>query len=81
MTGDLRIIKINVLRKRFIKEPKYREVRPINLEKATRFILEGRDNCISSCCYKNGIDKSFFLESNNNVKVKTNERMSHLTNK
>ena len=33
VTGDLRIIRNNVLRKSFIKGPKYREVKPINLEK------------------------------------------------
>ena len=48
MTGDLRIIRNNVLRKRSIKGPKYREVWPINLEKAKRCILKGLDNCISS---------------------------------
>ena len=76
VTGDLRIIKNNALRKLFIKGPKYREVRPINLEKAKRCILEGLDNC-----FKNGVDKSFFLEWTNNVKVKIDETMSHLTNK
>ena len=44
-------------------------------------ILKGLDNCISSWCYKNGVDKSFFLEWTINVKVKIDERMSHLTNK
>ena len=62
VTGDLRIIKNNTLRKLFIKGPKYKEVRPINLEKAKRCILEGLHDCISSWCYKNGVDKSFFLE-------------------
>ena len=81
VTGDLQIIKNNILRKLFIKGPKYREVRPIDLEKAKRCILEGLHNCISSWCYKNGVDKSFFLEWTNNVKVKIDERMSHLTNK
>ena len=81
VTGDLRIIRNNVLRNLFIKGPKYREVRPINLEKVKRCLLEGLDNCISSCCYKNGVDKSFFLEWTNNFKVKIHERMSHLTNK
>ena len=80
VTGDLRIIKNNALRKLFIKGPKYKEVRPINLEKAKRCILEGLDNCISSWCYKNGVDKSFFLEWTNNVKAKIDERMNHLTN-
>ena len=48
VTGDLGIIKNNALRKRFIKGPKCREVRPINPEKAKRCILEGLHNCISS---------------------------------
>ena len=81
MTGDLWIIKNNALKKLFTKEPKYREVRPINLKKAKCCILEGLHNCISSWCYKNGVDKSFFLEWTNNVKVKIDEWMSHLTNK
>ena len=81
VTGDLRIIRNNVLRKLFIKGPKFREARPINLEKAKRGILEGLDNCISSWCCKNDVDKSFFLEWTNNVKVKIDGRMSHLTNK
>ena len=81
MTGDLQIIRNNVLRKLFIKRPKYREVRPINLKKVKRCILEGLDNCISSWCYKNGVDKSFYLEWTNNVKVKDDERMSHMANK
>ena len=80
-TGDLRIIRNNALKKLIHKGPKYREAGPINLEKANRCILEGLDNCISSWCYKNGVDKSFFLEWTNNVKVEIDERMSHLINK
>ena len=80
MTGDLRIVRNNVLRKRSIKGPKYREVWPINLEKAKRCILKGLDNCISSWCYKNGVNKSFFLEWTNNVKIRIKERISNLTN-
>ena len=37
-------------------------------------------NLSSSWCYKNGVDKSFFLEWTNNVKAKIDERMNHLTN-
>ena len=81
VTGHLRIIRNNGLRKLFIKGPKHREVRSINLEKAKRCILEGLDNYISSWCYKDGVDKSFFLEWTNNVKVKIVERMICLTNK
>ena len=80
MTGDLQIIKNNALRKLLHKGPKYRKVRPINLEKATRYILESLHNFISSWCYKNRVDKSFCLEWTNNVKVEIDDRMSHFTN-
>ena len=30
--------------------------------------------------YKNGVDKSYFLEWTNNVKIKIDEQMSHLAN-
>ena len=59
MIGDLRIIR-NVLRKLFIKGRKYKEVSPINLEKAKCCILEGFDNGILTWCYKNGADISFW---------------------
>ena len=80
VTGDLQIIKNNVLRNIFIKEPKYREVRPINLVNSKRCILEGLNNCISNWCYKNSVDKSFCLEWIDNVKAKIDKRMSHLIN-
>ena len=51
------------------------------IEKAKRCILEGLDNCISSWCFKNGVDRSSFLECTSNVKIKIDEKMSHLTNK
>ena len=81
VTGDLQIIRNNGLRKNFIKGPKYREIRPINLEKAKHCILQCLDNSISSWCYKNGVEKSFFLEWTNNFKFKIDERMSHFKNK
>ena len=73
VTGALQIITNNVLRKLFIKGPGYRDVRPVN--------LEGLDNCISMWCYKNGVDKCFFSEWTNNVKIKIDERITHLANK
>ena len=48
MACDIRINKINVLRKRFIKGPKYREIRSINLERGKHCILQGRDIFTSS---------------------------------
>ena len=46
----------------------------------TAIVLCLLNNCISSWCCKNGVDKSFFLEWANNVKIKTDERISHLAN-
>ena len=51
----------------------------MNLEKAKHCILKGLDNCSSSWCYKNDVDQSFFPKWTNNVKVKIDERISHLT--
>ena len=81
VTGDLRIIRNNVLRKLFSKGPKYKKVRPIHLERVKGCILEGLDNCILSWCYENSFDKSFFSELTKIVKIKFDERMSHLANK
>ena len=81
MTVELQIIRKNVLRKLFIDGLRCRVVRPINLEKAKYYILEGLDNCISHCCCKSGVDKSFFLEWSNNVKAKIDKRISHLANR
>ena len=60
VAGDLQIIRNNIVRKNLIIGPKYREVRHINLENIKCCLLEGLDICISSWCYKNGLDKSFY---------------------
>ena len=80
VTGDQRIIKSNALRKSLTKWPKYREVRPINLERSKSCTLEGLGNCILSLCCKNGADKYLFLESTNNVMI-VDERINNLINK
>ena len=77
MTYDLRIIK----GPKYITGPEYREVRATNIEKTRCCILEGLNNYNSSWCYKNSVDKSFFLEWTNTVKLKVDKKMSHLTNK
>ena len=70
--SDRRIIRDNALKKLFIKGPKYREGRHMNLEKAKSYTL-GLHNCFLSWCDKNGLDKSFFLEWIDNVNPKTAE--------
>ena len=64
MTGDLRIIRNNVLRKFFVEGHKYRQIRLINLEKTKRYILEGLDNCI----WGGGGEGSFLPLANLNLK-------------
>ena len=59
VTGNLRIIDNNHLRKLFTKGPKFRETKPVNLEKAKSCILTGLDNCIDDLCNKNGISEAF----------------------
>ena len=61
VTGDIRIIKNNVLKKHFIKEPIYREKKRLQiLIKAKYCILEDLDNCISCFCRKNVLIKLSF---------------------
>ena len=80
MTGDLRIIENNVLRKIFIKNPEYIEVRPIYLKRIKCCILKGLDKCILNWCCKNGVDKSFFSVWINNTTNKIDEKITHLAN-
>ena len=74
VTVDLWIIRNYALRKLFVKGPKYKEVRSIKSERAKYCILEGLDNCFLSWCCKNSVEKYFFLEWTNYVKIKINER-------
>ena len=68
------------MRKLFTKGPKFRETKPVNLEKAKSCILTGLDNCINDWCNKNGISKAFFSEWTNNIKNKINNRIEMLKN-
>ena len=81
LAGHLRTIGNKFLRNLFIKIPKYKLARPINAEKPNCCILKVLDIRILSCCYKNGVDKSFLFEWTNNFTFKIDERRSHLTNK
>ena len=50
VSGDLRIIKSNVLRKLFTKGPKFRESKRINFDKAKSCILTSLEECIQKRC-------------------------------
>lgn len=61
VTGDLRIIKNNALRKLLTEETKFRESKPINCNKARSRILTGLEECTQKWCNKNDVNKTFFL--------------------
>ena len=75
VTGDLRLISNSTLRKLLSKGPKYRESKPINLDKAKESILTGIDECVDNFCSKHGISKSYFTEWISNIKSKINKRI------
>ena len=75
VTGDLRLINNNNLRKIFSKGPKYRESKTINFEKARTCILSGLEECVNKFCSKHGINVSFFAEWIANIKEKINTRI------
>ena len=57
-------------------------LKDLNIDRLGLYILPiSLANCILSWCYKNRVDKSFFLELANDVMVKIDEIMSRLTNK
>ena len=58
LTGDLRIIKSNKLRKLNCKGPKYRESMAVEFSSAMGNILEGIDICIRSWSQKKGLTEA-----------------------
>ena len=60
ITGDLRIIENNKLRKLMTKGPKFRENKDLDFDTARSKIIEGIDSCISTYCTKNRLDQVLF---------------------
>ena len=56
ITGDLRIISNNKLRKLFTKGPKYRQPKPLNWNKAKEHVMAGLKSCIGTWCDCNALD-------------------------
>ena len=77
VTGDLHIIKNNVLRNLFTKGLKFRETKSINFDRAKPCILAGLEECIQIWCNENGV-KKLFPEWNNNITTKTDDRINVL---
>ena len=54
ISGDLRLVKNNQLRKLFTKGPKYRERKMINWDTIQHLMLESVKECAKSWCEKSG---------------------------
>jgi len=78
VTGDLRIIRNNKLRKIMCKGPKFRETKPINFQYAKVNILKGLDDCITSWCNKKGVPEVSLVEWKNVVMEEVVDRIKHL---
>ena len=79
ITGNLKIIHNNKLRKLFSKGPKYRENKSFSFEKAKSNIIAGLNTCIESWCDKHGTTTSAFSEWKQQVLTKVDERIQHLS--
>ena len=60
ISGDLRIIHNNKLRKLMTKGPKFRESKELNFDVARTKILEGIESCVNTYCEKNRLDRVLF---------------------
>ena len=78
VTGDLRIIKNNKLRKIICKGPKFRETKPISFEYAKNNISNGLNDCIRSWCDKKGIPEESLTEWKNTVMEEITDRIRDL---
>ena len=80
ITGDLRLVSNNTLRKIFSRGPKFREHKAIDLSKAKSCILDGLEDCIENFSSKHGYHKTAFAEWINNIKLKIDDRIQVLKN-
>ena len=78
VTGDLRIVQNNKLRKLLCKGPKYREPVPINWEKCRSEIKNGISTFYNNYCNKKGLSNDMFLEWANLVMSKVDEKIKDL---
>ena len=81
LTGDLRIVKNNKLRKLIIKGPKYRENKGISLNKSKMNINSALDDYIGKFCNKNGCNEQTFTEWKLKVLEIVDLRINQLSSK
>ena len=78
VTGDLRIVKSNKLRKLFVKGPKFRDKKPLDFHKAKTCIMSGLRDCVDKWCAENGVPTQSMTEWLTAVTDLVDERISIL---
>ena len=81
VTGDLRIVQNNKLRKLLCKGPKYREPVPINWEKCRSEIKTGLSAFSTEWCNKEGVNTGSFKEWLSIVMSKVDQKIRNLKKK
>ena len=78
ISGDLRIVRDNKLRKIISKGPKFREPQKLDWDKARDSIKSGITDCVSSWCAKHRKNKNVLLAWQTEVNSKVDERIDKL---
>ena len=80
ITGNLRLVANNKLRKLFSKGPKYREQVPINFQNAKDEIMGGMDAIISRWTAKAGVETIIFQDFKHEFEQLIDDRINNLKN-
>ena len=80
LTGDLRIVKNNNLRKLFMKGPNFREPKPLNFDKCYDVIETAIDHCIEKMAIRKKINEDDLLPWKNKICEKIRDKTDALKN-
>ena len=78
LSGDIRIVQSNKLRKLLCKGPKYREPVSINFSNCKTEIKNSLTKFYSDCCNKKGVPVKCFTQWINIVVEKVNKKLKNL---
>ena len=81
VTGDLRIIENQKLRRLFSKGPNYREVKPFNLKKCKESVIDSIDDTIIKLAEKYKLDFATFTAWKTKIISKIDTRITNLRSK
>ena len=81
ITGDLRMIENNKLRKLLSNGPNYREPRTRNYKKCKEAVTTAIDRCVENLSIKYKIDKKCFMQWSDRVKNKVQSKLKELKEK